>query len=81
MNPSVPLTVYVASPSLAFFIKARRKLRHAVCLLLNGGHELYRARSDTKLFQECLLCGYQTPGWEIDRRDRRLLLVGRRKAS
>ena len=81
MNESTALIVYVTSPSLAFFIRARRWLRHVVCLLLNGGHELYRARSDTKLFQECLLCGYQTPGWEIDRRNRRLRIVERRKAS
>ena len=41
----------------------------------NGGHELYRARTDTKLYQQCLLCGYETTGWTIDRRDRRLHLV------
>jgi hypothetical protein len=53
----------------------RRKSRHTVCTVVNGGHELYRARTDTKLYQQCLLCGYETPGWTIDRRDRRLHLV------
>lgn len=81
MNESTALVAYVTSPSLAFFVRARRRLRHALCLIVNGGHELYKARTPTKLYQECLLCGYETPGWEIDRRDRRLHLVGRRKAS
>ena len=53
----------------------RRKARHLLCTVVNGGHELYRARTDTKLYQQCLLCGYETPGWTIDRRDRRLHLV------
>ena len=49
--------------------------RHSLCSVLHGGHELYRARTDTRLYQQCLLCGYETPGWTIDRRDRRLHLV------
>jgi len=52
-----------------------QKCRHAMCTVLHGGHELYRARTDTKLYQQCLLCGYETPGWTIERRDRRLHLV------
>lgn len=55
--------------------RLRRKTRHILCTVVNGGHELYRARTDTKLYQQCLLCGYETPGWTIDRRDRRLHLV------
>lgn len=51
--------------------RVRRKLRHSFCFLF-GGHELYRAHSETKLYQCCLLCGYETKGWTIDRRDRRL---------
>jgi len=56
-------------------VRLRLKSRHALCSAIHGGHELYRARTDTKLYQECLLCGYETPGWTIDRRDRRLHLV------
>ncbi len=55
--------------------RVRRKTRSFMCSVVNGGHELYRARTDTKLFQQCLLCGHETNGWEIDRRDRRLQLV------
>jgi hypothetical protein len=55
--------------------RLRQKCRHALCSVLHGGHELYRARTDTKLYQQCLLCGYETNGWIIDRRDRRLHLV------
>lgn len=56
--------------------RVRRGIRQSVCTVINGGHELYRARTDTKLYQECLLCGYETSGWTIDRRDQRLHLVG-----
>jgi hypothetical protein len=61
--------------------RLRKKARQSLCTVVNGGHELYRARTDTKLYQECLLCGYETPGWTIDRRDRRLHLVGSAHAS
>lgn len=63
--------------------RLRRKARSVRCVLVNGGHELYRARTDTKLYQQCLLCGYETTGWTIDRRDRRLRLVSndKRKAK
>ena len=55
--------------------RMRRKTRSFMCTVINGGHELYRARTDTKLYQQCLLCGHETNGWTIDRRDRRLQLV------
>ena len=55
--------------------RLRKRTRHFLCTVVNGGHELYRARTDTKIFQQCLLCGYETHGWTIDRRDRRLHLV------
>jgi hypothetical protein len=55
--------------------RLRKNTRHFLCTVFHGGHELYRARTDTKLYQQCLLCGYETPGWTIDRRDRRLHLV------
>lgn len=61
--------------------RVRKGIRHSLCTVINGGHELYRARTDTKLYQECLLCGYETPGWTIDRRDRRLHLVGNSNAQ
>ena len=55
--------------------RLRKKTRSVLCTVFNGGHELYRARTETKLYQQCLLCGYETSGWTIDRRDRRLHLV------
>ena len=55
--------------------RMRVKTRQVLCTVVNGGHELYRARTDTKLYQQCLLCGHETSGWTIDRRDRRLRLV------
>jgi hypothetical protein len=55
--------------------RMRKNTRQFLCTVVNGGHELYRARTDTKLYQQCLLCGYETHGWTIDRRDRRLHLV------
>jgi hypothetical protein len=59
----------------------RRKTREFVCTVVNGGHELYRARTDTKLYQQCLLCGYETHGWTIDRRDRRLHIVSKSQSN
>ena len=61
--------------------RARSKTRSVVCRVVNGGHELYRARTDTRLYQQCLLCGYETPGWTIDRRDRLLRLVSNQQSA
>jgi hypothetical protein len=61
--------------------RVRRKTRTVVCSVINGGHELYRARTDTRMYQQCLLCGHETPGWTIDRRDRRLQLVSSQQSS
>ena len=44
------------------------------------GESLY-VRTATKLYQQCLLCGYETTGWTIDRRDRRLHLVSSQSSS
>ena len=77
-SPSMALvteSMDVAAPIRQLLSRARRKARHALCMVVNGGHELYRARTDTKLYQQCLLCGYETHGWTIDRRDRQLHLV------
>jgi hypothetical protein len=65
----------VATPFKHLLSRVRLKVRHVLCRVINGGHELYRARTDTKLYQQCLLCGYETHGWTIDRRDRQLQLV------
>lgn len=78
-SPSMTLVTESVDVFTAFrqlMSRIRKGIRHSVCTVVNGGHELYRARTDTKLYQECLLCGYETSGWTIDRRDRRLHLVG-----
>lgn len=77
-SPSMALVTESMDVATAFkqmLSRLRKKARHVACTLFNGGHELYRARTDTKLYQQCLLCGYETHGWTIDRRDRRLQLV------
>ena len=68
-------TVEVGTAFKQALARLRRSTRHVLCTAVHGGHELYRARTDTKLYQQCLLCGYETTGWTIDRRDRRLHLV------
>lgn len=87
------LQFHIGSPSMAIVLdrpsrwsqfkgavgRVHRHVRQISCAAIHGGHELYRARSDTKLFQQCLLCGYETPGWTIDRRDRRLHLVANKE--
>ena len=67
--------VDVGSAFKVAMTRLRRKARQVICTVVNGGHELYRARTDTRIYQQCLLCGYETHGWTIDRRDRRLHLV------
>lgn len=77
-SPSMALVTESVDVTTAFkqaMARLRRKTRHLMCTVIHGGHELYRARTDTKLFQQCLLCGYETTGWTIDRRDKRLHLV------
>ena len=83
-SPSMTLVTESVDVVTAFkqlMSKVRKGVRHSLCSVINGGHELYRARTDTKLYQECLICGYETPGWTIDRRDRRLHLVGNAHAQ
>ena len=78
-SPSMALVTESVDVTTAFkqaIARLRRKTRHLMCTVIHGGHELYRARTDTKLYQQCLLCGYETHGWTIDRADRRLHLVG-----
>lgn len=83
-SPSMALVTENVDVVTAFkhmMSRLRRRTRQFLCTVLNGGHELYRARTDTKLYQQCLLCGYETPGWTIDRRDRRLHLVANKAAQ
>jgi len=56
--------------------RVRQALRSAVCWAWNGGHDLHRAHDDARIYQRCH-CGYETKGWTIDRRDRRLHWTGR----
>ena len=77
-SPSMTLVTESMDVTTAFkqmLSRLRRKTRHFLCTVFHGGHELYRARTDTRLYQQCLLCGHETTGWTIDRRDRRLHLV------
>ena len=83
-SPSMALVTESVDVLTAFkqaMARLRRKTRHLMCTVIHGGHELYRARTDTKLFQQCLLCGYETTGWTIDRRDKRLHLVSNNSQS
>ena len=83
-SPSMALVTESVDVLTAFkqmMSRLRRKGREVLCTVTNGGHELYRARTDTKLYQQCLLCGYETHGWTIDRRDRRLQLVGNSQST
>jgi hypothetical protein len=83
-SPSMALVTESVDVVTAFkqsMVRLRRKTRHFMCTIIHGGHELYRARTDTKLYQQCLLCGYETTGWTIDRRDKRLHLVSNNSQS
>lgn len=39
-------------------------IRRMLCLLIYG-HEFYRAWSPTRLYQQCVRCGHETPGWDV----------------
>jgi hypothetical protein len=83
-SPSITLvteSVDLVTTFKQMMSRLRKKTRQMLCTVVNGGHELYRARTDTKLYQQCLLCGYETNGWTIDRRDRRLHLVNSSQTS
>jgi hypothetical protein len=83
-SPSMTLLTESVDVGTAFkhaLARLRRKARHFFCTVSNGGHELYRAHSETKLYQQCLLCGYETTGWTIDRRDHRLRLVSNKATA
>ena len=83
-SPSMALVTESVDVGTAFkqaMARLRKKTRHLLCTIVHGGHELYRARTETKLYQQCLLCGYETPGWQIDRRDRRLHLVSNQTSA
>lgn len=83
-SPSMALvteSVDITSTLKQMMSRLRKKTRQFLCTLMHGGHELYRAHSDTKLYQQCLMCGYETQGWTIDRRDRRLHLVSNSQST
>ena len=64
-SPSMALVTETVDVGTAFkqaMARLRRKTRHLLCTVVHGGHELYRARTETKLYQQCLLCGYETHG-------------------
>lgn len=77
----VTQSVDIATGFKQWMSRVRRTTRSFMCSVINGGHELYRARTETRLYQECLLCGHETTGWTIDRRDHRLHLVGKQRAT
>lgn len=60
-------------------LRLRRRAKSFWCTVKNGGHELYVARSYDEIYQECLLCGHETSGWKIDRRDDRMGLSAPRR--
>ena len=83
-SPSMALVTESVDVVTAFkklMSRVRKTARHTVCSVANGGHELYRARTETRLYQQCLLCGYETAGWTIERKDRRLHLVTQTKKT
>lgn len=48
-----------------FRVTWRRRLRSWWCVIVNGRHELYQAHDDEHLFQQCVLCGHITHGWDL----------------
>lgn len=45
--------------------RVERVFNSITCMIMNGGHELYTIREPHRLYQRCLLCGYETKGWKL----------------
>jgi hypothetical protein len=44
-----------------------RQLRYLQCSMLRGHDESLQFQQN-KLYLRCISCGYETPGWELDRK-------------
>jgi hypothetical protein len=65
---------------LTLFRRFGRWCSQRVCPVLHGGHELYAGHRRDRLFQFCLLCGYETRGWSLETKPRfRRHLAGRQR--
>ena len=43
-----------------------RRLRSSVCIIRNGGHEMYLVRNNSHVRQQCVFCRYETTGWKLE---------------
>lgn len=50
---------------MMFRVTWRRRLRSWWCLMINGQHEYYQTHTDTHIFQQCIMCGHITKGWDV----------------
>jgi hypothetical protein len=46
--------------------RVRARWRSWLCWLFHGSHDLYVVRTRGQIFEQCLRCGYATPGWKLE---------------
>jgi len=54
---------------MSLHLRMTQILKHTADVLwcTMRGHELYVTRERRRIFQRCLICGYETAGWRIER--------------
>lgn len=62
-------TPSVGETALKILKKVNQVRKEFVCIFWNGRHELYKNYSSDRVWQECYMCHYKTPGWQVDRKD------------
>jgi hypothetical protein len=54
-------------------------VRQAICSL--RGHDEFLQFEKTRLFLRCMSCGYETPGWAVDRKTSVVRFPGVRRSG
>lgn len=50
----------------------KQRLRESLCVL-SGGHNDFFKQEHKRVFLECSECGRQTPGWDLSKRETRIV--------
>jgi hypothetical protein len=57
------------------FARMWKRVQHALCSL--HGHDTLLHYDQNRICLRCASCGYETPGWELDRRRPRIRFHGK----
>lgn len=57
--------VLIFSAVVAAAVLLRKKIREAICVLTNAGHDTYVVFDGDEMYQQCINCDYRTDGWDV----------------